>query len=203
MHAFRLSILVAVLLLAASCASGPTLIEENLEARYEAAVRDAQTAEPSEIHEDLTPITSYNKALTWQGTPGESPLLVATWTDAPPEGAAEGNTLTTSEEIWVTVAPVVHDFCAALPLQGERLRLRLAQRLGLPSDTDYDRFVELWVDPSDLFRPCPDPEITDRACELRAPAPERFIRVSEKHRAWMREHRETMYDADAAEGPVP
>jgi hypothetical protein len=39
----------------------------------------------------------------------------------------------------------------------------------MPPDTDYTHFVEMYVYPFDLFRPCPDPGITDRECELDFP----------------------------------
>jgi len=48
--------------------------------------------------------------------------------------------------------------------------LRIEQLLGLPPCSDYSDFVEMWVDPADLFRPAPDNEITDKICELEFPA---------------------------------
>ena len=48
----------------------------------------------------------------------------------------------------------------------------MAQLLGLaasPGDTSR-QFVEMWVKPSDLFRPCPDPEVGDTSCELYLPS---------------------------------
>ena len=30
--------------------------------------------------------------------------------------------------------------------------------------------IELWVSPQDIFRPCPDPEITDRKCQTDFPS---------------------------------
>jgi hypothetical protein len=43
---------------------------------------------------------------------------------------------------------------------------RLKQRLGLHPDWQYDVFVELWVNPADVFRPCVDPAPNDSSCEL-------------------------------------
>ena len=43
---------------------------------------------------------------------------------------------------------------------------RVRQRLGLPPGTPYTRVVEVWVDPANVSRPCPDPGVDDRSCEL-------------------------------------
>lgn len=42
----------------------------------------------------------------------------------------------------------------------------MKQLIGLPPFSEYNFFVEFWVKPSDLFRPCPDAEINDNHCEL-------------------------------------
>jgi hypothetical protein len=46
------------------------------------------------------------------------------------------------------------------------VELRLKQYLGLNPDWHYDVFVEMWVDPADLFRPCVDPQVEDNVCNL-------------------------------------
>ena len=51
----------------------------------------------------------------------------------------------------------------------EDLDLFLKQFLGLHPDWAYDVFVELWVDPSTLFRPCVDPVPDDRSCDIHFP----------------------------------
>jgi len=45
--------------------------------------------------------------------------------------------------------------------------LRLKQYLGLDPSWQYDVFVELRVDPDDLFRPCVDPQTDDTSCDYR------------------------------------
>jgi len=47
---------------------------------------------------------------------------------------------------------------------------RLKEMLGLPPNSVYSYFVELWVRPADLFRPCPDTETGDSVCSLCFPA---------------------------------
>jgi len=47
---------------------------------------------------------------------------------------------------------------------------RLKEMLGLPPNSVYSYFVELWVRPADLFRPCSDTETGDSVCSLCFPA---------------------------------
>ncbi len=67
-------------------------------------------------------------------------------------------------ENWVTVSPEL--------LQGMKNRnekdktLSLQQLLGLPITAKNKIFIEFWVKPGDLFRPCPDKEISDKKCNL-------------------------------------
>lgn len=175
---------------AAGCASGPGILDD-VEDRYEAAIREAEAPDTSAIVASLVAITPHNEELIWKSTPDESPLLVVNWTDAPPDRTSE--TLSTSEELWVTVAPKVQDFCRASGLEGEDLDMRLRQVLGLRPDEPYTHFVAYWVEPDDLFRPCPDPQISDRDCELDFPAPEHLLRVDPDHKAWFEELRATSY----------
>ena len=53
--------------------------------------------------------------------------------------------------VWVTAAPFLQRFCAATGLTGGALDLRLTQRLGIPPDKPHGAFVEMSVDPADLF----------------------------------------------------
>jgi pimeloyl-ACP methyl ester carboxylesterase len=74
--------------------------------------------------------------------------------------AEEGENLTTSwGNCWVTVVPEVKEFIQNCTVSEENLTLRVEQLLGLPPKNESKLLVELWVDPDDLFRPSPDPEI--------------------------------------------
>ena len=170
----------------------------SLDSLYRAAIADARTAEPSEIVTTLTPIAPYNDDLVWrQRRDATRRVLVVTWGDRTTLPAATpGDTLTAPSDVWVTAAPHLQEFCRALDRTGSALDRRLAQRLGLPPDVTYDRFIELWVRPAALVRPCPDPEVTDRECERRAPVPARHAAVSEDHRAWFRALKRTSYGPD-------
>lgn len=66
----------------------------------------------------------------------------------------------------------------------EEREFRYRQVLGLPPDVAKTVFVELWVRPSDIFRPTPDPEIDDRTAALDFPpgTPKAHVRWIEKLR---------------------
>ncbi|MCF8146571.1 MAG: hypothetical protein K9N21_21900 [Deltaproteobacteria bacterium] len=66
--------------------------------------------------------------------------------------------------IWVTVVPELKNYLVgkACPPTNERIR----QALGLNPAYSYEALVEMYIKPSDLFRPSPDPEITDHQAEL-------------------------------------
>lgn len=170
----------------------------SLDSLYRAAVNDARTAEPSDLVTTLTPIVPHNDDLVWRRRRDSTrQVLVVTWTGpGGPTVPAAGETMTVTEDIWVTAVPDLRTFCEGLNRTGDRLDRRLAQRLGLPPDVDYDRFVELWVRPRDLVRPCPDPEVSDRECELSPPIPARHASVSDAHQKWFRDLKRTSYGPD-------
>jgi len=184
--------------LLAACGGTASVTEPDPEARYQAAIQDARTAEPSEITTALTPLAPHNDALVWR-TVGDTArqVLVVTWggSETLPSAAA-GDTVTADQDVWVTAVPALKRFCRGLDRTGDRLQLRLAQRLGLPPDANYDRFVELWVRPRALVRPCPDPEVTDRECELRTPKPRAHVRISDAHQEWFQGLKATSYGPD-------
>ena len=66
--------------------------------------------------------------------------------------------------LWVTVVPELKNYLVGetCPPTNERLR----QALGLNPAYAYEALVEMYVKTSDLFRPSPDPEITDHQAEL-------------------------------------
>jgi len=178
-----------------ACGSAQSVTEPSPEARYRAAIVDAQAAEPSEIVTTLAPLVPHNDSLVWRTVDDSTQqVLMVTWggSETLPNGAA-GDTVAADRDVWVTAAPRLRQFCRGLDRRGDALRLRLAQRLGLPPGANYDRFIELWVRPRDLVRPCPDPEVTDRECELTTPAPAAYVQVSDNHQAWFRELRQTSY----------
>ncbi len=138
-------------------------------AAFAAAVESARYPAPEKISRQLTPLLPTTGGLIWDD---RGRILMVTWTRrryfADPQKFRRGEPFPLAVDTWLTAAPVVRDFCRALELDGAMLDLRLEQLLGLPPGGSKDVFLEIWVDPADLFRPCPDPEITDRECEVEA-----------------------------------
>jgi len=134
---------------------------------YQNAVHDAMVPDSSAICYELVPVNKQNKALIWKSINGEEYLLVVTWKQnvnyyKPFIDSAFYNT--GNYPIWVTTVPELAVRMGQEKV--ENLEQRLKQLLGLPPVAVYNYFVEFWVKPGDLFRPCPDKEITDKSCSL-------------------------------------
>ncbi len=138
---------------------------------YLQAVEDAEMATYEEISKNLVAIVKNNDTLElqWEGTPGKSRVLVITWTNKTYYDDYVGKDYTLPEDanVWVTVVPELKKFIQENP--HDITVLRIEQLLGLPPDNGKTKFVEMWVNPGDLFRPSPDPEITDHEAELTFP----------------------------------
>lgn len=84
-------------------------------------------------------------------------VSVVTWTDAKyTRGEAR-----LAKPVWVTLAPVVRDLCRQW---SDGTEARLEQLLGLPPENGYTHFVEMTVRAEDIWRPCPDPDISTERC---------------------------------------
>lgn len=181
---------IALVATLAACGGGSDMTAPapvDPQAQYASAVDDARVALPSEISRTLTPINLQNPDLIWENGVVGSRLLVVSWLgDAgkyykcTASGGCIGNTscLEGGEcpnykyDSWVTVVPEIKKFFATTPAEP----LRIAQLLGLPPEAgtagnsrEYKYMLEMWVSPQDLFRPCPDTEISDSACEISFP----------------------------------
>lgn len=162
--------------------SPPPPTEEQV--AYQAAIEDAAVPESSEIIDTLVSITELNEELAWD----QGKVKMVTWTSWNGYDSLIGQETTLSREVWVTAAPFVQLFCKSAGMTGDDLDLRLEELLGLPPNSGKNRFVSLWVDPVDMFRPCKDPEITDTTCGLEFPAG-----TSEEHIAWIENLQATSY----------
>lgn len=193
--AFTVGLLAVLVSGGCAPASAPTAADvlDDAERRYQQAIAVAETLGVEAIRA-LTPITAEAPTVQWQGPPGNSRVRVVNWTSTP--ALAPGDSLVTDGEVWVTLDPKVQDFCQGSALPPAALTMRLRQKIGLPPDAPYDTFVTYWADPDDLFRPCPDPQITDRDCPLTFPRSPRFITVADAHRAWIAATAEFSYQPD-------
>ena len=143
---------VFVLLLAiypSSCFASQCDLPEECRFLYNQAILDAGTSESSEL-EELSPIVA-------------DKIKVATWTDY--SGYELGpNTL--GVDVWITIIPQMQKKCQTFlkNLSLKELNLRLEQLMGLPPNDGKTKVVEMVVQTSDIFRPCPDPDITKTVC---------------------------------------
>ncbi len=159
-------------LFAASIVSVSALADEaDLDRAYRQAVVDAAFPNAAVVTSNLVAIQRGNPNLVWNAD--GSKLLVVTWkSQSGYDNFIKPATATSASPdyaVWVTAAPQVKRFCAEVVKTGadkDKLNLRLKQYLGLDRAWNYDVFVEMWVDPADLFRPCVDPETSDSVCNL-------------------------------------
>ncbi len=193
-HSSRL--LPVLLLSAALCLlAGPAARARNYQyPAYQAAVADARVAEYSEISRSLTAINPYNQSLAWEGAPGESRVLMVSWVSGDYYDSSLGGdyTLPSWLDLWVTAAPDLKVYFAG---QGAPNKLRLEQALGLPPGDNKTKLVEFWVNPADMFRPSPDPEISDSEAELDFPSGQ--VSVSPEYRSWFNDLMATQYNQPA------
>lgn len=165
----KISSCILLPLLFLSCATQKASMRSASDADiYQQAIVNSMSPEPSKIYGDLLPITKENKNLVWKTIDGEDYLLMVTWkqtvkyyqpicTDKPCYN-------TGAYQVWVTAAPELRR--RFIETGSKDTAMRLKQLLGLPPNAEYSYFVEFWVRPQDLFRPCPDNEITDKTCSL-------------------------------------
>ncbi|QRK10427.1 hypothetical protein JQX13_10225 [Archangium violaceum] len=144
---------------------------------YDEAVLDAAEPTQEDVIDGLWAITPSNPRLSWNEERSAVRMVAwTTWT-----GYEQGDN-TLSQEIWVTAVPQLQELCRTLPDDAARIA-RINQFLGLPPATEHDNgrfFVEMWVRPGDMFRPCPDAEIDDTTCGLSFPEG-----VSAEHESWI------------------
>ena len=158
---------------------------------YEHSITDAMSPDSSKIYSHLVEITSENKNLAWKEINGENYVLTLTWKQnisyyKPYLDSAFYNT--GGYPIWITTAPELYNRMHSSDEKSSDTDLRLKQLLGLPPNSVYSYFVEFWVRPEDLFRPSPDPEITDDVAELCFPAGTDSIHIN-----WINENRVSRY----------
>ncbi|HEX9024355.1 MAG TPA: hypothetical protein VF799_11000 [Geobacteraceae bacterium] len=187
--------LAGTALFLAGCGTGspaPSAAPVGVQTLYSSAVYDSRNVTAAKISRNLTPIVNDNGELIWEnGVPG-SRVLVLSWiksSDAKyydgtvdPACAVGATNCTLKADLWVTVVPEMKDFFRGSVPQP----LRITQLLGTPPEYAGEErsMVEIWVSPGDMFRPCPDPEITDRECQAGFPAdPFRAFSATELVRA--------------------
>lgn len=167
---------VAAALVVASAAGAAVPFDQS---HFIAAIRNASVPQPSAVDTHLFQLSNANRQLIWRPGSGRRQVAVAVvmTTETYRSFYATGSGTTPAPEpvVWVTLAPQLKRWCQQLTRRlaraavlhpapvdlASRVRRRVVQRLGLSPSTPYTQIVELWVDRTRLFRPCPDPAVTD------------------------------------------
>ncbi len=154
---------------------------------YKKAVINSAYTDSSKICNELIPITCCNKSLIDTMINGERYILTVSWKHSNyycPKNLDTAQVLNTGPyDLWITVAPELKNKVKGTAKKD--IDLRLEQMLGLPPDSGYYvSFFEFWVRPEDMYRPCPDNEISDKSCKLAFPA-----NVSPEYVTWMNAQR--------------
>ncbi|MEM9925451.1 MAG: hypothetical protein AAF915_17140 [Cyanobacteria bacterium P01_D01_bin.50] len=151
-----------------------------LQRSYQLAVEDAADALEDEIYKGLLPIVPDNPDLKWREVDGKPQVLMVTWSSWNGYDEKVGQKMQLTREVWTTAVPELQKFASQLQLNENNLNVRLEEYLGLPAHNGKTKFVQMWVYPKDLYRPCPDSEIDDTQCDLDFPNP-----VDAQHEEWI------------------
>ena len=153
---------------------------------YELSMINSHRPDSSKIYYDLVEINHLNINLIRKTINSEEYILVCTWKQNVSFYQKDTIFNTGSYNIWVTTAP---ELKKRIKFESPKdTNLRLLQLLGLPPTSKYSYFVEFWVRPQDLFRPCPDREIWDGNCDLCFPQD-----TPQDHINWINENRISRY----------
>lgn len=166
-----------------ACAAPQHLADKaSIDNAYINAVKDAEIVEPREISRNLIAIVPSNSELVWKNVDDEQNrrILVATWTSYGGYDDKIGQSVQVPE-VWVTTVPELKNFCTK---PGKNNTLRIEQLLGLPPNAGKTKIVEMWVKPGDLYRPSPDPEISDHEAGTNYPMSDKVVKVTDDYVAW-------------------
>lgn len=155
----------------------------------------------AKIVHNLTVIDEQNKALVWKTIDGKRYVKMVTFKSAKGAGwynnGTNGFYNTQQYYIWVSAAPAIQEFCQTVKGSAADINNRMEGYLGLQPESGHDTWIEFWVQPKDLFRPCPDNEITDNTCDLCLPE-----NAEPWYRQWFNETRAVQYGGAPANGYV-
>jgi len=184
-----------------SIQSASSQADGNLMKTYQEAVEDASLPEKTEIYRKLTVISDQNQQLTRKTINQETYILAVAWKAAKDTVYYKNNDKgfynTGKRDLWITIVPDLVAFAKQKDflVSGENPHLRLQQLLGLPPDkgeVTKRAFIEFWIRPQDIFRPCPDAEIDDKACECIDKVPN----STPEHNNWIHQYRKDSYNND-------
>ncbi|MDX1904034.1 MAG: hypothetical protein SFU27_07745 [Thermonemataceae bacterium] len=166
---------------------------------YKNAVKDASKPIPTKIYKNLRVISSDNPEITKKNIGNDTYVLMVAWKVAADtiyyHNKENGFYNTGSRDLWLTTTQDFKSFVSRKRnfRKNESKHLRFQQLLGLPPDKEQivpRVFIEFWVRPQDMFRPCPDAEITDKQCECTEIANQ----SKQEHQIWIDAYRKKSYE---------
>ena len=158
---------------------------------YRSAVKDAMYPEQKDVYDKLIPITKKNNNLIWKTIDCNEYVLMVSWKGSKKYYEPYLNPDSTfyptgGYPIWVSAAPQLLNRMKTEKYSDPDRRLK--ELLGLPPNSEYNYFIEFWVKAEDLFRPCPDNEVTDTKCDVCFPD-----NVDSTYKAWINASRIDRY----------
>ncbi|SHM59812.1 hypothetical protein SAMN05444266_109136 [Chitinophaga jiangningensis] len=157
--------IVCLLLLcgAAACSKNddPVTPAPDVNALYANSIKDAMTADSSEIIDTLWTITPTNTRLQWKTINGKQYVLMATFMRFP-SSYPLGDSITTTWGESFLFAPGQMKAKLASMSAGTDTILRICQVLGLPpiNPKTNTHIAQMWVQAAQLYRPAGNPDIT-------------------------------------------
>jgi hypothetical protein len=188
-------VLLSSAILLGSCGTSSHLKDPN--DLYQKSIQASMYPPTAAVDTNLIAINSANQKLIHKTINGEDHILVVTWksNDFYPDSGAYS---TGKYQMWVTTAPELKQRMASEKYKDPDTRLK--QLLGLPPAAKYSLFIEFWVRPVDIFRPCPDKEISDGKCNLCFNAQDSG---DMNHIRWINENRLDSYYACGLQNQYP
>jgi len=146
--------------------------EAKAKARYEQSlINTSDISKETVVNNLLSPALDSSQFL-WKKINSKNYLLVVMWKKAGDikyyqNDCTSGFYNTQNRYNFVTIVPELKNMCREKNFGlSQGVNLRLEELLGIPQQSNKEYFVEAWVQPDDLIRPCRDRETNDRTCGL-------------------------------------
>lgn len=172
-----------------------------------AAVLDAKQLDSAKIATNLMPIRKDYPGQEWTVADGHDMVLVVTLVDSSRMerffGRDDVYQIEREMGTWVSLPADWKNHAAAFEgLDSVATHMRMLQLFGLSPDCDYDIMVQFYADPTTIFRPSHDPDITTTTTTLDFPAKiTEDYKVGETNfREWYRYSVQAAYEDDS---PLP
>ena len=181
--------------------------DSTLQADLAAAIADAKDLSESKVSHQLMPVKKGFPGQEWAVIDGHDMVLVVTLVDSSRLERFFGrdDTYRIDRELgtWVTLpADWASRREAYEGLDSVAAHMRMLQMYGLSPDCDYNIMVQFYADPSGMFRPAHDPDITTTSAGLEFPkyADEKYTIGETNFREWYRYSVASAFEDDS---PLP